>query len=97
MAALRVEVVYALPEAEDAVTLGIPGGATLLEAVQRSGVLGRHPEIDPGALRIGVFGKLRPANALAEDGDRIEIYRPLSADPKEARRARARKSRAAKR
>jgi putative ubiquitin-RnfH superfamily antitoxin RatB of RatAB toxin-antitoxin module len=97
MAQPRVEVVYAMPGAEDAVTLDIPRGATLLEAVQRSGVLGRHPEIDPGALKIGVFGKRRPADTVVADGDRIEIYRPLSADPKEARRARARKSRAAKR
>ena len=89
MALLRVEVVYALPGAEDAVTVGVQGGATLLEAIQRSGVLERHPEIDPAALKIGVFGKLRPPQTLAADGDRIEIYRGLAMDPKEARRRRA--------
>ena len=87
MAGIRVEVVYALPQAEDAVTVTLAHGATAAEAVRRSGILARHPEIR--LERLGVFGKPVTAATALEDGDRLEIYRPLAADPKEARRRRA--------
>lgn len=89
MAALTVEVVYALPGGEDAVTLSVPRGATLLEAIAASGLLERHAEIDLARQKIGVYGKVRAGDAAARDGDRIEIYRGLALDPKEARRRRA--------
>lgn len=91
MATLRVEVVYALPAAQDVIAVELEEGATAREAVQASGLLARHPEIDPARPQLGMFGrKIRPDTRLKE-GDRVEILRPLAADPKEARRRRARK------
>jgi putative ubiquitin-RnfH superfamily antitoxin RatB of RatAB toxin-antitoxin module len=89
MVPLRVEVVYALPGAEDAVSLEVPPGATLRDAIHASGLIARHPEIDLDRQKIGVYGKVKAAEAPAAQGDRIEIYRPLLVEPKEARRRRA--------
>ncbi len=89
MATLQVEVVYALPGSEDAVSVRLAPGATLRDAIAASGILVRHPEIDLARQKIGVSGKTRAAGSAAADGDRIEIYRPLAMDPKEARRRRA--------
>ena len=86
---LQVEVVYALPGREDAVSVRLAAGATLGDAVSASGILERHPELAVAALKIGVYGKIKPADAAAAEGDRIELYRPLALDPKEARRRRA--------
>lgn len=91
MAGLRIEVVYALPQGEDAVSVTLPSGATAADAVIASGILQRHPEIDPAHHRLGIYGKAVQAGALLGDGDRVEIYRPLLLDPKEARRRRARR------
>jgi putative ubiquitin-RnfH superfamily antitoxin RatB of RatAB toxin-antitoxin module len=88
-ATLTVEVVYALPEAQDAVTLQLPPGATLRDAVVRSGLLERHPEIDLAVQKLGVFGAPAALDRPLADGDRVEIYRTLVMDPKEARRRRA--------
>ncbi|HWA39843.1 MAG TPA: RnfH family protein [Burkholderiales bacterium] len=87
----RVEVVYATPDGEDAVVVSLPPGATLLDALKASGIPARHPGI--GAVRLGVFGRERPGETPVAQGDRIEVYRPLAADPKEARRRRAALSR----
>ena len=85
MAALRIEVVYALPDRVVVVPLRLPPGSTAADALQASGLL---QEV-PGAHSIGIYGRLvDPGEALA-DGDRVEIYRPLVLDPKEARRRRA--------
>jgi len=89
MGALRVEVVYAVRDAADAVSLALPAGATLRDAVVASGIPSRHPEIDLSRQKFGVLGKSRPLEAKLRDGDRVEIYRPLAMDPKEARRRRA--------
>ena len=89
--AIEVEVVYALPGREDAVTLRLPDGATLLDAVQASGVLARHPGLK--ALKLGVYGQVKHPESPARQGDRIEIYRPLAIDPKEARRQRVKRKR----
>jgi putative ubiquitin-RnfH superfamily antitoxin RatB of RatAB toxin-antitoxin module len=89
MAPLRVEVVYALPGAQDAVSLEIAPGSTLRDAVQASGLIARHHEIDLVRQKIGVYGKVKVADAPAAHGDRIEIYRALLVEPKEARRRRA--------
>ena len=86
---LTVEVVYATRDKQDRVTLKLPAGATAREAVDRSGLLERFPEIDPAKNKLGVFGKpVKPDTAL-RDRDRVEIYRPLIADPKEVRKQRA--------
>jgi hypothetical protein len=94
---LQLEVVYALPGKEDAVSVRLAAGATLGDAVSASGILQRHPELGGAALKIGVYGKLRRLDAAAAEGDRIEIYRPLALDPKEARRRRASRGRLRKR
>jgi putative ubiquitin-RnfH superfamily antitoxin RatB of RatAB toxin-antitoxin module len=91
MAAQRVEVVYALPGAEDAVSVEVAPGATLRDAIVASGLVARHPEIDLDRQKIGVYGKVKAADAPAAHGDRIEIYRALLVEPKEARRRRAAK------
>ncbi len=88
---LRVEVVYARPERQLLLPLEVPEGTTLIEAVRRSGILREFPELDLAEAKLGVFGRIRPATEALRDGDRVEIYRPLLADPKEARRKRARK------
>ena len=89
MASLKVEVVYALPEREDAVSVSLPAGATALDALRASGLLERHPEIDLARQKIGVYGRVVDAEARLRDGDRVEVYRPLAVEPKEARRRRA--------
>jgi uncharacterized protein len=90
----KVEVVYAFPDTVDAVTVKLAQGASLREAIAASGMLERHPEIDLARQPVGVHGEVRPVGSAAVDGDRIEIYRPLAFDPKEARRQRAKKQKA---
>jgi putative ubiquitin-RnfH superfamily antitoxin RatB of RatAB toxin-antitoxin module len=72
------------------VELAVPEGATLEDVIRNSGILERCPEIDPAAVSVGVFNRLCAPGDRVRDGDRVEIYRPLLADPKEARRRRAR-------
>ena len=86
---VRVEVVYAVPGGEDAVSVTLAPGATAGDAVAASGILARHPDIDLGRQKLGIYGKVVPASAALADGDRVEIYRPLLLDPKEARRLKA--------
>ena len=91
-----VQVVYCpAPGVTDLVRLPMPGGHTVLDAVLASGLVVRHGLALDG-LRLGVWGKPRDATALLRDRDRVEIYRPLTVDPKEARRMRYRKHRQAK-
>ncbi len=93
---LRVEVVYALPLDADVVTVDLHIGATVADAIRASGVVSRHPEIDLARLRFGVWGRRAEPGDPVHDGDRVEIYRPLQADPKEVRRRRAARGRTAK-
>lgn len=86
---IHVEVAYALPQVQTLLALEVPAGTTAREAVRLSGILEKHPEIDLEHAKLGIFGKhIKPELAL-RDGDRVEIYRPLIADPKEVRRQRA--------
>ena len=87
---LRVEVVYALPTEQVIVVLELEGSATVEEVIQRSGIIDRFPEIGRPPVSVGIFGKRTTPSAKVHDGDRIEIYRSLIADPKDARRSRAR-------
>jgi putative ubiquitin-RnfH superfamily antitoxin RatB of RatAB toxin-antitoxin module len=82
-------VVYALREEQVLVALELEQGATAREAILRSGILERFPEIELGRSPVGIFGKVTELDAPLADGDRVEIYRPLLADPKDARRRRA--------
>ena len=90
---IAVEVVYALPERQWLVALTVPRGTTVREAIVLSGLQRQCPEIE--AVRdqgmIGIFGKHVPPDTVLQAGERVEIYRPMTADPKEARRRRARK------
>lgn len=86
---IAVEVAYALPDEQVIIPLEIEAGATCEQAITRSGVLTRFPEIDLAVNKVGVFGKLGRLDAVLREGDRVEIYRPLLADPKEIRKQRA--------
>jgi len=86
---INVEVVYALPHEQVLLKLHLPQGATVAEAVRASGIAEKHPEIDLAQNKLGIYGKLTKADAVLRDKDRVEIYRPLIADPKEVRRKRA--------
>ena len=83
---IQVEVAAALPDRQLLVTLEVPEGTTLSEAVTRSGIARQLPDLRIDPQRLGIFGRLRPPDTELRDGDRAEIYRPLTADPKEVRR-----------
>jgi hypothetical protein len=83
---IRVEVAAALPDRQMVVSLQVEEGTTLLEAIEQSDIAEKMPELEIDPARVGIFGKRRPADTPLADGDRVEIYRPLTADPKEVRR-----------
>ena len=89
---MRVEVLYALAYVQDIVVLELAEGAVALDAVAASGVLARHG-LDAGKLVLGIAGRRVAAAHRLREGDRVEILRPLAADPNEARRRRARRTR----
>jgi putative ubiquitin-RnfH superfamily antitoxin RatB of RatAB toxin-antitoxin module len=86
---ILIEVVYALPGEQTLLKQPVTPGTTVADAIQASGILQKYPEIDLTVNKLGIFGKLTKADAVLRDKDRIEIYRPLIADPKEVRRKRA--------
>ena len=86
---ISVEVAYALPEQQQIVTLSVSANATVEDVIRASGLLDLHPEIDLEKNKVGVFGKLGKLTDTLHAGDRVEIYRPLIADPKEVRKKRA--------
>lgn len=88
---MRIEVAYARPDIQVVVELEVPAGATAADAIRRSGLLARYPEIDLGKNGIGVYGEPADLERPLRDGDRVEIYRPLLIDPKAARRAKTKK------
>ena len=91
---LNVEVCYAMSNKQEVVRIALPTGATLQQGLEASGLLGKYPEIDVKKNKFGIWNKLSKLDALLRDRDRIEIYRPLIADPKEVRRKRAEEGRA---
>lgn len=91
---IEVEVVYALPAAQKLLTVRVGADATVLQAIRESGVLEGYPDIDPTRMSVGVFGKRVALDTRLRAGDRVEIYRPLTVDPKEARRRRGKKKKA---
>ncbi|HZV54123.1 MAG TPA: RnfH family protein [Rhodocyclaceae bacterium] len=86
---LQIEVAYAKADRQDVIGLKLTAGATIQQAIEASGLLQRYPEIDLGKTKVGVFGKLSKLDTPLRDRDRVEIYRPLIADPKEVRKQRA--------
>jgi putative ubiquitin-RnfH superfamily antitoxin RatB of RatAB toxin-antitoxin module len=87
---MRVEVAYAGPEGQWVLPVEIPVGATLGQAIDASGIRSLVPAVVVGDGNVGVFSRPRRLDDVLQPGDRVEIYRPLVADPKEQRRARAR-------
>jgi len=87
-AEIAVEVVYALPDEQVVVRLRMAPGATVGQAVQHSQLLARYPHINASAICAGVFGNVVTMDVPLNNGDRVEIYRPLTVDPKDARRRR---------
>ncbi len=86
---INIEVVYALRDEQTLLKKVVPAGCTVMEGIQACGLLDKFPELDLSAHKLGIFGKLTKADTVLRDKDRIEIYRPLIADPKEVRRRRA--------
>lgn len=96
MSSIRVEVIYALRDRYMRVPLTLEEGATVQQAVERSGLLAEFPDIDLGKNKLGVWNKLVKPDTPLRDKDRVEIYRPLIADPKEVRKQRAAEGKAMK-
>ena len=88
-ATIEVQVCYALPDSSFLRSLSVPAGTTIGQAVAQSGLLQAIPGIDLAINMVGIYGKRKPLDAVLHEHDRVEVYRPLQADPKEARRRRA--------
>lgn len=88
---IKVEVAYALPDKQMLIPLQVKRGTTMFEAAVQSGIAGKFEGLDLESAPMGVFGKAerKPRERVLEDGERVEIYRPLIADPKEVRKKRA--------
>lgn len=83
-----VEVAYALPQQQTVLTVRVKPHATVSQAIELSGMLMKFPELDPGNLKVGIYGKAAKLDDGLRAKDRIEIYRPLLADPREVRKKR---------
>lgn len=88
-AQLAIEVACALPDKQKIIALQVDPGTTAEQAVLHSGIQNEFPDIEIPRCDLGIFGKLTPRDTVLRVGDRVEIYRPLIADPKEVRRQRA--------
>ena len=86
---IKVEVAYALPHKQALLEVELPVGATALEAAQLSGIASTFDGVDLANAKFGIFGQVISPTQVLRGGDRVEIYRPLTADPKEVRKARA--------
>ena len=90
---IRVEVVFATPERQELVALHLRPGATVAEAIGESGLQKLFAEVDFDELQVGIWGRVADRSAELSDGDRVELYRPLAKDPRDARRELARDQR----
>ena len=86
---INVEVAYALPDEQSILVLQVPEGTSVIEAARQSGITGKYEGIDLDNAKFGIFGKVVAPTQVLHTGERVEIYRPLIADPKEVRKARA--------
>lgn len=89
MPSINIEIIYPLPDEQKLLTLAVKSGSTIEQAIHKSGILELYPEIDLNENKVGIFSKASPLETELREGDRIEIYRPLIADPKEVRRQKA--------
>lgn len=96
MPEISVEVVYALPEKQYQLYVKVEQGSTVEQAIKQSGLLELRREIDLSSNKVGIYSRAVKLSDVVDEGDRIEIYRPLIADPKELRRQRAERSASAK-
>ena len=83
---IDVEVVFALPDRQALIEVSLPGGASVADAIEASGIHREFPDLELDACDVGVWGRIVKRNRTLRQGDRVEIYRPLLIDPKEARR-----------
>ncbi|MGY3914977.1 RnfH family protein [Aeromonas australiensis] len=89
---LNIEVVYALPQQQTVIALRVAPGTCVQAAIEQSGIVQKHPEIDLAVNKFGIYSRPVKRSEPLHDGDRIEIYRPLIADPREMRKKRAEKA-----
>ena len=89
---MKIEVVYALPDSATCLRVEVAEGAQVEEAIIASGILEKCPQIDKDSMTVGVWNRTCKLTQILKEGDRIEIYRPLIADPKDVRRKRAEKA-----
>jgi uncharacterized protein len=83
---MKVGIAYALPQRQVWFDIDVPEGATVKDAVERSGILKQFPEIDLATQKVGIYSKLCKLDTVLTDGDRVEIYRPIICDPKTVKR-----------
>lgn len=93
---IDIEVVYGIPHKQVLLSLKVPEGTTIENCIKLSGIVKHFPEIVPSEAVVGIFSKPDKLDNTVKQGDRIEIYRPLTADPKEMRKLRAEKAKQAK-
>ena len=79
---MKIGITYALPQRQTWFDIELPDGATIQEAINCSGILKQFPEIDLEKNKVGIYGKVNKLDAVLSDGDRVEIYRPITCDPK---------------
>lgn len=89
---ISIEVAYALPDKQTLLAVEVDANATIEQAIQTSGILNMHPDIDLNENKVGIWSRMVKLKDVVKAGDRIEIYRPLIADPKEVRKRRAEKA-----
>ncbi len=88
---INIELVYIKPDSQSILKLDVDKGTTIQQALESSGLLEQFPEIDLNVNKVGIYSKIKPLDTVLKADDQVEIYRPLLADPKEARRRRASK------
>jgi putative ubiquitin-RnfH superfamily antitoxin RatB of RatAB toxin-antitoxin module len=93
---ITIEVAYAVPHKQLLLELQVPCGTTALQAAQQSGIASKFPDVDLENVTLGIFGQIVAPGYTLRAGDRVEIYRPLIADPKDVRKARAERAKARK-
>ncbi len=86
---VKVEIIYATLEQQNLIDLTVKEQSSIESCIQLSGLLEKYPEIDLAVFKVGIFSQVKPLSYEVNEGDRIEIYRPLIADPKVARRNKA--------
>lgn len=89
MAKINIELIYPLPNQQILLNLQIEDSCTIGQAIENSGILKKYPEINLDINKVGIFSKITKLSETLREGDRIEIYRALIADPKEARKKKA--------